>query len=350
MYDFVKKNKPISTSHIIPIIDVLEIDHYVKKYMNKYGIENVRGGTYFEEYLPQHLLSTLNNELSIYYYTFEEKSNIIENIFNKYNVSNLKIQDIQNELNTVALKLSKFQNANCIINLIHYYSTNISNDQNFSIMDDNNTCNDRKLIDINNEIFEEIDWLKDIINKWKTFFLNKIDKSSEKKIEIEKNTLPNAENMTFTIIDDDEPNDNYGNDCDKEIEDIFNGNFYSIINMEELYKYNNLLKKFLLIINIFINIDFFKNLNEKNINDLLPLNVIFDIFFHNRNDCIHIEIINEIVSYALNSIETLTTLSYIIINRRDEFLFDLSDYEDNFEKNAIYTIDYLNILLPFVCE
>ena len=44
--EFTKKYKPIDIYQIIPECDKYDEDKYVKKYMDKYGINNVRGGTY----------------------------------------------------------------------------------------------------------------------------------------------------------------------------------------------------------------------------------------------------------------------------------------------------------------
>lgn len=44
--EFTKKYKPIDIYQIIPECDKYDEDKYVKKYMDKYGIDNVRGGTY----------------------------------------------------------------------------------------------------------------------------------------------------------------------------------------------------------------------------------------------------------------------------------------------------------------
>ena len=44
--EFTKKYKPTDIYQIIPECDKYDEDKYVKKYMDKYGIDNVRGGTY----------------------------------------------------------------------------------------------------------------------------------------------------------------------------------------------------------------------------------------------------------------------------------------------------------------
>ena len=44
--EFTKTYKPLEVYEIIPECDKYDEDKYVKKYMDKYGIDNVRGGTY----------------------------------------------------------------------------------------------------------------------------------------------------------------------------------------------------------------------------------------------------------------------------------------------------------------
>ena len=44
-------HKPISIEKIISNVSSFDEDKYVKEYMAKYGIDNVRGGTYVTEYL-----------------------------------------------------------------------------------------------------------------------------------------------------------------------------------------------------------------------------------------------------------------------------------------------------------
>ena len=46
-----KKYKPIETLEVIPNCDIFDEDKYTKMYMDKYGIDNVRGGSYCQVYL-----------------------------------------------------------------------------------------------------------------------------------------------------------------------------------------------------------------------------------------------------------------------------------------------------------
>jgi hypothetical protein len=59
-----KKYKPISLEELIPNCDDYDEDKYTIKYMDKYGIDNVRGGSFVEIYLDdstiKHLMKMKN--------------------------------------------------------------------------------------------------------------------------------------------------------------------------------------------------------------------------------------------------------------------------------------------------
>jgi hypothetical protein len=60
-------NKPISIIKIINDISPYELDKYVKEYMYKYGIANVRGGSYYQLKLNDNTIKKLENELNTCY-------------------------------------------------------------------------------------------------------------------------------------------------------------------------------------------------------------------------------------------------------------------------------------------
>jgi cellular nucleic acid-binding protein len=58
-----KKYKPISVEKIIPNASDFDEDKYTKEYMHKFGIDNVRGGTYVTEELDEIQYYTLQKEI-----------------------------------------------------------------------------------------------------------------------------------------------------------------------------------------------------------------------------------------------------------------------------------------------
>ena len=57
-------HKPIAIVDIIVNVDNYDVDKYTKIYMDKYGIGNVRGGTYSMPILSNHQITAIQNELS----------------------------------------------------------------------------------------------------------------------------------------------------------------------------------------------------------------------------------------------------------------------------------------------
>lgn len=58
-----KKYKPIKVIKLIPNCDEFDEDRYTKIYMNKYGVENVRGGSYSTIKLKYYQQESLEKEL-----------------------------------------------------------------------------------------------------------------------------------------------------------------------------------------------------------------------------------------------------------------------------------------------
>lgn len=69
LYDFTCKYKPLTLYKLIENCDMFDIDKIVKKYMNKYGINNVRGGSYLDIELSEQQKNSLQSEL----YTSQNK-------------------------------------------------------------------------------------------------------------------------------------------------------------------------------------------------------------------------------------------------------------------------------------
>lgn len=67
-YKFTQENEPISYKYI-EMINMFDLNNMVKEYMYKYGIENVRGGSYIQNILSQEQLNVLQSE----FWTYENK-------------------------------------------------------------------------------------------------------------------------------------------------------------------------------------------------------------------------------------------------------------------------------------
>ena len=83
-YPFMQKYAPIVDIRKTNIQDFLEIDYFVKKYMRTYGIDNVRGGSYQEENIPENMKNVLIHELNNTFLKFQEKTNGLDQIVDKY--------------------------------------------------------------------------------------------------------------------------------------------------------------------------------------------------------------------------------------------------------------------------
>ena len=87
---FTKKYPPKEIYQIIPECDKYDEDKYVKKYMDKYGIENVRGGSYTKLVLSNTEIKFIQRELL-------EANNNYENIYDSDEFDNNKEEDLSNE-------------------------------------------------------------------------------------------------------------------------------------------------------------------------------------------------------------------------------------------------------------
>ena len=61
--EWTRKYKPLKVIETIENADMFDEDKYTKKYMSKYGINNVRGGSYTTVYLPDQVKQLIEKEL-----------------------------------------------------------------------------------------------------------------------------------------------------------------------------------------------------------------------------------------------------------------------------------------------
>ena len=63
---WIQKYKPIRILHVIYDCDKYDEDKYTRKYMDDYGLDNVRGGSFSTEHLDPVIRAMLNPTCSIY--------------------------------------------------------------------------------------------------------------------------------------------------------------------------------------------------------------------------------------------------------------------------------------------
>jgi hypothetical protein len=62
LYEFVQINPPLKIVYVTEVEDLYDVDKDVKLFMNMFGIENMRGGSYTDAILPDFLMKTLLHE------------------------------------------------------------------------------------------------------------------------------------------------------------------------------------------------------------------------------------------------------------------------------------------------
>jgi hypothetical protein len=65
LYEYVKINRPIRVIYVTEVQDLYDIDKDVKLYMNMFGVDNTRGGSYTDVELPDYLLKAFTHEQQI---------------------------------------------------------------------------------------------------------------------------------------------------------------------------------------------------------------------------------------------------------------------------------------------
>jgi len=178
IYDFAKFNGPVEIKEEYEIESILEVDFHVKRNMLKYGIENVRGGSYDDLVLPEYLAKTLYKELSLNISFYEKNGKDITDMTTLYDTM-LK-QDpklLEYEHNAILKKLAHFQNISYKWNTVHLiemsYLEPASSPLSASILDEEDFTyygNTNTDVEINATVFADIDWLKERIVQWKEMF------------------------------------------------------------------------------------------------------------------------------------------------------------------------------------
>lgn len=115
---FTKKHKPIKLYEFKENCNLYELDLTVKLYMNKYGIQNIRGGSYSELELSEEQINILNKELKMVNHNYEDIALI----------QNYSIEEYKDETNNIVFINNKVSKKPVIINnYIWYWECSICN-------------------------------------------------------------------------------------------------------------------------------------------------------------------------------------------------------------------------------
>ena len=315
IYQYAKKNRPLCVDSVIEIDNILNIDFYVKKYMYEYGIDNVRGGSYSYDVLKEPFLKTLNHELSIHISTFENNNQLFQEIYDKYiNIKDKTILEI--EYQKILKKVNSYDTLKYKLQLIQYYS--FDRDYDTSILNDHSK--DDTNLQINKQILDDIEWIRNQISIWKNNYLH------------------------FSI-----------QDCMNEL----NRNWVAIsinYSVENQEKYEEIIKKIKVVNTIYYSV-FSQEINN-GLNDPQTItmykrpNLIFDMFFYDHSNTNYMALIQQngldnIIDYSFGILSDFENIIHYILNRIEEYEFDMASYESNFEQRSQFTIDVLYKLIHF---
>jgi hypothetical protein len=276
LHDFVKKHKPLQIIEVIPLNNTLDIDYNVKKYMQHFGIEHVRGGSYSNEILSPNTIQTLNAEINTDFYTIFKENEMINTINDIYCGRNSKF--IWNEVNVNNEKRN-------IQNDLHKYKQIKDTLAKICSFPGNNTNK------ITREIINDIEWIK--------------------------TRVLGLTNIQQTIIE----------------------------KKADIYKYKTITSKLNEIYSMFslVTADTFNDSSILLYEPKIYLNrtdIVFDKFvYHNAAYAYNEDIVNE----ALTLIDKLEYMCYTIINRKEEYEYELSHYLPEFEKQNRRMLRFLEL-------
>jgi hypothetical protein len=260
-------------------------------------------------------LKTLNHELSIHISTFENNNQLFQEIYDKYiNIKDKTILEI--EYQKILKKVNSYDTLKYKLQLIQYYS--FDRDYDTSILNDHSK--DDTNLQINKQILDDIEWIRNQISIWKNNYLH------------------------FSI-----------QDCMNEL----NRNWVAIsinYSVENQEKYEEIIKKIKVVNTIYYSV-FSQEINN-GLNDPQTItmykrpNLIFDMFFYDHSNTNYMALIQQngldnIIDYSFGILSDFENIIHYILNRIEEYEFDMASYESNFEQRSQFTIDVLYKLIHF---
>lgn len=320
MYEYAKTNDPIRIAEEYEMTEILEVDFHVKRNMCKYGIENVRGGTYVDPVLPDYLAKTLDKEFSLNVSLFTNAETHIGDMRTLYD--SVLQQDpclLDYERNAYQLKLKHYNEIYYKWNMVHLTEMQYlqSAPAETSIMDEHESSPDD--FEINKSVLADIEWLKMCIVGWK----DTID-SSPLNISID-NPTDNLQQAVSSL------------------------QLYISKNTHALFRYDIVLNKLRTVIELYKKMKEMEEM-ETNLDESLSKNpnLILDLFFY--GNIVTLQFIQDkgmdtFICGLCMYINVLEHYCYYVLNRKDEYQYDMNLFDTYDRENLENTVDYLNMVL-----
>lgn len=264
LFEYVRENQPLMVFDTAPYVDIPELNAIVKRYMKYYGVENVRGGSYSDAILPEHVIKTIESELLQDTGVVNDDILLIEDIHRTYEDRYQTPDDIAEEIHRLQRDLEKYL---AIKEKCHF-------------------------ITINRTVFDDFEWIKQRALQVKTHCATYMDSKPPilSDIDVKKYKMIIEKMQQITIQ-------------------------FNVIKEDHAIAYDDspmLLQK--------------------------PYVQLDTLFYHSH-------VIHDWAIYFLR-IEKLLNyfeyMSWVLVNRSEEFQFDIGQYENNFEKRTEYAIQYLH--------
>jgi hypothetical protein len=259
------KYKPVKIIEIHANSDNFDEDKYTLKYMEKYGIDNVRGGSFCQIVLDQEITNTINKMIK----NSTDKNNLesIKTEYEEYLQKFNNIEETHNEISFLEKEFEYVKNLNYIFEFINDNWKKTMSYYNKQINEINNLFNKNNNIRTYTQI-NEINNLFNKNNNIRTYTQAKINILSRFNIKYNENKTEEIfDNFCFFV--DNVKDNKFSKDIyasikiDDFILNIFNQFIVSLINNYDYKIHTQILKsKFKeLINNKYIDLDIFEKIN-----------------------------------------------------------------------------------------
>ena len=278
--DYLSINPILRIDDKITLHQIYEVDYFVKKFMKYYGIENVRGGSYSKLELTTEENNVLNKELEQTINNLKNNEEYIENIIELYKDKDKEY--LQKEKENLNQKLYKYNYDKKMLKKLSNY----------------------KGIILNRDLLKDINRLRMLIKEedLKDMIFN-MDESYLIHIKNHNNALETLQ-----------------------------------------YQYSKIFQKMRTVYTVLTNYTDVEITYEPKKNLYKPEDyfcVFFNIKSNNLDDIVindkEVEDFNKLINY-------FEYLVYTLLNKIDEYEFDVSTYLIDFEKITSYKIEYINTL------